>query len=137
MCSVCATGEAKERGRRSDSPKKSEKALGSYAKCSQNSTNQHEHSLSQYHLFSVDLFVFWLILCSCCYFFVHSFSAFTHFSLLKVASSFHGIDRYQPITLTLLSPMSILLSFNLFQLFFTKSQRMSFALFSYCKVLCS
>lgn len=34
---------------------------------------------------------------------VHSLSAFTHFTLLKVASSSHGIERYQAFELFYLS----------------------------------
>lgn len=30
---------------------------------------------------------------------VHSLSAFTHFTLLRVASSFHGVERYQAFVL--------------------------------------
>lgn len=43
-----------------------------------------------------------------CCIFVHSLSAFTHFSLLKVASSFHGIDRYRAFTFTFCSSSNVI-----------------------------
>lgn len=41
-------------------------------------------------------------------FFFHSLSAFTHFTLVKVASSFHGVERYKAFVLFQLSVYRII-----------------------------
>lgn len=83
-------------------------------------TSQLEPFLSHYHPCTFGWHVFFIIahcfgwfmlhhlLFFFCCIFVYSLNAFTHFNLLKVASSFHGTDRYRAFTFTFcLSPYPI------------------------------
>lgn len=52
------------------------------------------------YCYSFGWFILHHLLFFFCCIFVYSLSAFTHFNLLKVASSFHGTDRYRAFTFT-------------------------------------